>query len=192
MPTPAVGAQQELIASIELSGTGDIVFTGIPQTFNTLEIILSGQGDISTNYDYSRIRVNDNSDSSVYYTYSGIYQNATTVLNQGSYSGHNEARMGDQFSGYSNPAYSNRCASIGRWLMQDYADTSKDTMLYGYQGPASYNAAPYGFTNFRGAFIDRLTSGGSALAVNKIRINFGYTFNTGYRAGSACHLYGWP
>ena len=192
MPTPAVGAQQELIATLQLTGTSDIVFSSIPQTFNALEIVLSGQGNIASNYDYIRIRVNDNSDSSVYYTYAGIYQNHTTMASQGGFSGNTEAKIADQFSGSSNPSYSNRCASIGRYLMQDYADTSKDTLLYGYSGPASYNAAPYGFTNFRGAFIDRLTSGGSALAVNKIRINFGSTFNTGFLAGSACYLYGWP
>ena len=192
MPTPSVGAQQELIATLQLTGTSEIVFSSIPQTFNTLEIILSGQGNVNVDNDSIRIRVNDISETSVYYTYSGIYQNHTTVASQGAFSGNNTARIGDQFSGYNQPAYSNRCASIGRYLMQDYADTSKDTLLYGYTGPANYNAAPYGFTNFRGVFIDRLASGGSAVAVNKIRINFGSTFDTGFLAGSACYLYGWP
>lgn len=192
MPTPSVGAQQELIATLQLTGTSEIVFSSIPQTFNALEIVLSGQGNVSTNYDNIRVRVNDISETSVYYTYSGIYQNHTTLSSQQSFSGNNTARIADQFSGSSNPAYGDRCASIGRYLMQDYADTSKDTIFYGYTGPASYNATPYGFTNFRGNFIDRLTSGGSAVAVNKIRINFGTTFNTGFLAGSACYLYGWP
>ena len=87
MPTPSVGAQQELIATLQLTGTSEIVFSSIPQTFNTLEIILSGQGNVNVDNDSIRIRVNDISETSVYYTYSGIYQNHTTVASQGAFSG---------------------------------------------------------------------------------------------------------